>query len=790
MKIWPSLLLTLIALTISLATAQEGVPLPPVVEPPAPLSAKPSRDIFDLATRYYNGASKTKDEKKAKQDYSLAASKFDRFLRAFPNDPKALESWYFLALTYRQIGEDKASRQCFETIATRWTTGKYVAGSALFLASDDYEKKEWASAAKWFSILEKSTDKDKVRHESLYRRFLCFDKLQDSLQIKSALAAILRDKGNPYQETAKLAQARLYQQTKDYRRSFPLFVELSRSSKKEVASDSTLQAALCAQSAGDNAQSLIWFGKAFAHPDLKQWRGQTQFTLMNLHYQAKNHSGVIAAYEKGHFDLQPQPHLQRLIMASKSYDQEGKKDRVLKLYEEISRLAPESDTGFQASYRILVRDHSAEKNNFARQAESFLKRYSSERINDKRLHSARLLLAEYYYAKKDYLAAAPLFEALNLDLLDPSNFLGVRYHLIKSYLATKQNEKSLATIANFEKTYPASKQLLQLRLARAEILSSLDREDEALADYTVVLAATQDVKLQSLILQRLSAIYQETKDYPRFTATQKKILTLPDIVPRVEATAHFWLGWDEFRQKNYTNSAPHLRKARDMFPADFATQVGPLLIRCAYQAEDLTTLENEILDLQKVDSKARAPQPIVRWLGATLAKKGEHARAWPFLNESLQNPGEVDAFIWRLYSDTALETGHPTEALHAADERLKLETHPYRKAETLYQKSLAHTDLKQFDEARQATSDALKLYPKGELNLSLRIHAGDIDMAAKRPQDALRHYVVVESLYAKERDEKINTTEKVIAALQGIGTPESIKQIPTYQDSLKKLRSQ
>jgi predicted Zn-dependent protease len=227
-----------------------------------------------------------------------------------------------------------------------------------------------------------------------------------------------------------------------------------------------------------------------------------------------------------------------------------------------------------------------------------------------------------------------------------------------------------------------------------------------------------------------------------------------------------------------------------MFPADFATQVGPLLIRCAYQAEDLTTLENEILDLQKVDSKARAPQPIVRWLGATLAKKGEHARAWPFLNESLQNPGEVDAFIWRLYSDTALETGHPTEALHAADERLKLETHPYRKAETLYQKSRAHTVLKQFDKARQATSDALKLYPKGELNLSLRIHAGDIDMAAKRPQDALRHFVVVESLYAKERDEKINTTEKVIAALQGIGTPESIKQIPTYQDSLKKLRSQ
>ncbi len=791
MKAWPPLLFTIALILTALAQEPaQPAPLPPSVAPPAPLTVKPSRDIFDIATLYYNSASKTKDAVKKDRDYRLAAGKFDRFLRSFPEDEKSLDAWYFLALTYRQIDEEKASRQCFETVLNGWKTGKFVAGSALHLASDDYENKKWADAAKWFVILARTTDQDKVRHEALYRRFLCFNNLKNGPLIQSSLAAILKDEGNPYQETAKLAQARLYQQAKAPRRAFPLFAELAQSKKQEISSDATLQAALSAQQIGDKAQSLVWFAKAFVHPGLKEWRGQTQFTLMNLHFEAQQFTEVVSVFEKGNFKLKPQPNLQRLIMASKSYEALGKKDRVLKLYEQISRLAPQSDTGFQATYRVLVRDHEAGKKSFPRDGENFLKRYAAERTTDKRYQSARLLLATHYYEKKDYRRAIANYDKLDLTLIDPSNRLGVSYHLAKSYLATKQDEKALAAIAFFQKNHPTNTRIIPLRLERAEILSRLKRDDEALVDYTAVLESTKDPKLQSAILQRLSGIYQEKKDYPRFTAIQERILTIPGTLPKVQATAHFWLGWEDFRQKKYDLAVPQLRKAREIFPKEFATQVGPLLIRSAYQAEDLTTLEKEINLLRKADPKAKAPQPIVRWLGATLAKKGEHARAWPFLRDSLKDPKDVDPLIWKLYSDTALETGHPAEALRAADERLKIETHPYRKAETLYQKSLAHTDLKQFNDARQAASDALDLHPKGELNLDLRLHAGDIDMAAKKPQEALRHYVVVESLYAKERDRKITATEKVIAALQGIGTPDAVKQIPEYRDLLKNLKAQ
>lgn len=773
--------------------AQEAQPKAPTQsEPTKPLDVKLSRDTFDLATLYYNDATETKDPKKKLQNYKLAAGKFDRFLRAFPKDTKAIEAWYFLALSYRKIDKPEASRICFETVATRWNSGKYVTGAALHLASDDYEQKKWKEAAKWFRTLSQVTDDPKVRYESLYRRFLCSNSLNDQAGIRAALDAILIDPKNPYRETAQLALARLLQNAKDYQRAFALFAQLSSSKKQEVASDATLQAALCAQALNDKKQSLIWFEKSLNHPGLTDWRGQTQLTLMNLHYQTKNYAEVTRIFEKGHFKLEGQPHLQRLIIASKSYETLGKEKQVLKLYKEISQLAPQSDTGFQVTYRLLVRDHSAKKRSFQKQAANFITRYEKERATDRRLHSARLLLAENYYESKDHRRALRHFQKIDPQLIDSTNLLGIRYHEAKCFLALGMDQEALVAISAFIKSFPQSKQILQLRLQRAEILSKFKRDQQALKDYQAVLTGTKDNQLKAIILQRLSSIYQEAGEHEKFAATQRKILLLPGISDQTKATAHFYLGLENFRQKNYSQAQSELHIARTLLPQVFANKVGPLLIRCAYQDGKIETLEKEINALKKADQKAKPPLPIVQWLGATLSKKGEHQRAWPLLNDSLNQtqPKEVTPLTWKLYADSALATGHPAEALRAAGQRLNLETHPYRKAEALYQKARAHNELEKYNEARQAASDALDLHPRGELDIDLRIFAGDIDMAAKKPEEALRHFVVVESLYAKTKERKIAATERIISALQAISSPKAKAKLPEYRASLKKLKAQ
>ncbi len=768
------------------AIAQEPdpspAPTPPVKGRAAPLKVDPARDLFDYASLNFNSAAEEKDAKKREAAYRSAAKSFDRLIRKFPKNKRALESWYFLGLCYREVGEAEASRACFEAVATNWNSGKFVEASALFLASDDYKAEKWTSAAKWFKIVAKTTKDDKVKHESLYRIFLCYNKLDDKPNILLALRAVIFAGGSPFEEKARLAISRLYQNTQSPQQAYDNYTLLADSKNDEIRAEATLQSALTAQVLGKKELTKTWFKKALNEKALKEQHPNTQLALMGLHYEDEEWAQVIDAYKVGKFKLAKEAELQRLIMAAKSYEALGQKSEVLKLYGQIAKISPGSASSYQAAYRVLIRDHENKDRNFARSAESFLKNYSTENPKDPKIHSVRLLLAEHYYAAKNHARAIEHYRDLDLTLIDPSNVLAVRYHVAKSQLALKNDKGALAAISAFIRQFPTAKQSTQLRLDRAELLTSSGREAEALDDYQSVLTATGDQNLKRVILLRLSAAYQEKKDWKNFTAMQEKILLLPNLDQKTEASANFWLGWNEFRLKKAASAEPYLRKARSLDPKNFTPKVGPLLVRAAYQAEDTALLEREINLLRASSKETKLPSAIVRWLGATLSKAGEHKRAWPFLHEGLADKSSpASPLIWKLYAHTALQTAHFPDALRGADAILTLEKNAYRKAEALHLKAQAHIGMKKYNDARQATSDALDLRPQGDLDVRLRLFAGDIDMAEGKPGDAIKHYTIVQSLYAKTEADKKEALEKVIAALKAIGTPEALKQLKNYQ---------
>ncbi len=758
-----------------LSLAQEA-PRPPSAPEKKPLIADPARDLFDLATLYYN------EGPSDPANYRLAAKKFDQFLRGHPNHPKRLDAWYFLALSYQKIGETKAARKCFETIALDGKSGKYLTGAALQLASQDYESKEWKSAAKWFRLLAREAKEKQVRHEALYRIFLCYNELGQEDQMITALRAVLREPDIQYAESARLSLARIYQKNAQARRAFPLYTELASSKNQEISADATLQAALIAQKVNDKKQAKLWFAAAFKHPGLQEWRGQTQLTLMNFAYQDQEWKKVVQYYEQGAFKLEQKPALQRHILAAKSYDALKEQKKALKVYEEIDRLSPNSASGFEASYRVLTKAFENKKQNFTNKAETFLRKYEKSHAQDPKIHSTRLLLAESYYRKKKYRRAIARYRGLNFDLIEPENQLGVRYHLARSLLQIKDHEGALIAIATFLERHPESQQAPKLRLQRAELLTQLKRDSEALRDYQLLLG-TQDSKIKSLVLQRLAITYKAQKDYEKFAQTQREILALPELSQTMKAAAKFWLGWNDYRLKNYDTAVPLLNSARDLNPKEYHSQAGPMLIRCAYHREDLATLEKEILLLKKHDRKAKIPSTIQLWLGATLARKKEYQRAWPLLKSGIQPDSKL--IMHRLLTETAYQTEHFPEALKASENLLKKETHAYRKAEAYYWKSRALTKLRRFDPARDAASAALELRPAGELDIDLRLHAGDIEMAAKQPASALRHYLIVESLYAKTPEDRKRAVQKVISCLKAINTPDALKKLPEFEAKLR-----
>lgn len=772
-----ALLLTLGLLAPSAAQEPDGN------EPDNPLTVDPARDLFDFATLNYNSARDEKDVTKKRRTYLSAAKAFDKFIRKFPRDPKSLEAWYFLGMSYRNLGEAKASRTCFETAATRWKTGKYVEASALFLASDDYKAENWGSAAKWFQIVATTTQNPEIKHQSLYRRFLCFNKLDDRGSMALALKAVLAEPGSPYEESARLALARLYRDNSSPREAHQQFAMLANAKDDQIRAEAILQAALTAQTLKDKTLTKTWFKKALAEKGLKDINGKTQLALMNLHHQDKEWQEVVETYRAGNFALGQKSGLQRLIIAAKAYDALGNEKEVERLYAEISRLSPGSATSFEAAYRVLVKEHESKSTRFPRSAESFLKTYGGTKAGDSKTHSVRLLLAEHYYAAKNYKSALDQYRLLDLSRVDSSNALGVRYHVAKTQLALKNEKGALAAIDAFIKTFPDANQSLQLRLDRAELLDSVGRRAEAVGDYQAILKTTTDPKLKRILTLRLAAIYQEKEDWTNFALTQKKILELPGLDNKTAAASHFWLGWNELRLKNLDLAVPYLRQARTLDPKTYTAKVGPLLIKNAFAEEKLEMLEEEIVFLKKEVPESKVSPDILRWLGAKLIQGGETKRGWPFLHDGLEDTTKDAApLLWKLYAQSSLKLGKNQEALTAANKLLAMEENSYRKAEALAIKAKAHTGLKQYKEARQATSDALDLRPQGDLNIRLRFLAGDIDIAAGKPADAIRHYIVVESTYAQTPTDKKEAREKVISTLKAIGSPEALEMLKKYQE--------
>ncbi len=746
-----------------------------------PLRVNPARDLYDLAALNYNDAKNEKDAAKRKRDYTIAAKKFDQFLRRFPRDEKAIEAWYFLGISYRQTGEEEASRTCFKT-ATKWKTGKFVEASALFLASDDYKAGKWRDAAKWFQIVADTTKNEEIKHQSLYRRFLCFYKLEDKGGMLLSLKAVLANEGSPYAEKARLSLARLYRDSKSTRQAHEQFVILSESLDPKVRAEAVFQAAVTAQALGDKTLTKTWFRKTLSEAQPNDVKGKTQLALMSLHYKNKQWQDVIDVFRIGNFELEKNAELQRLIMAARSYDALGIKKEVNKLYEQIAKLSPGSASSFDAAYNVLVRDHEKNARGFDRSAEAFLTSYATEKAKDPKVHSIRLLLAEHYYSAKSYQKAISHYRLLDLSLVDPSNTLGVRYHVAKSQLALKNEKGALAAIAAFIDQFPKAKQSTQLRLDRAELLNAAGREAEAVGDYEAILTTTSDQKLKRILILRLAAIYQEKESWEKFAGMQEKLLLVPGIDQKTEASANFWLGWNELRLKNGAKAEPFLRKARALDSKTFTSKVSPILIKNAFKAENLELLEREI-NLARNDSpKTKLPSAILQWLGATLIKKGEDQRGWPFLHEGITDKtAPAKPLVWKLFTQASLNLKKFADAHRGAETLLKLEENAYRKAEALFLKSQAHTGLKQFDEARQAASDALDLRPAGELDIRLRMFAGDIDIAAGKPDAAIRHYIVVESTFAKTAADKKEALAKVISTLKAIGTPKAMELLKDYQ---------
>jgi len=780
-------------------SAQESLPEPPPTPPPPPvekaLKANPADDLFLMARHAYQEALDTKDSKKKKLFYNVANRQFTKFIEKHPEHKNEAGALYYQALCYRGMGSDKKAYESFSTLVKKWPTGKLSGLAAYQLASRDYQAKSYAPAAEFYAKAASESGHEKTSQLSLFMRALCYQKLGQKDQLEKALAVVVNDSDNPYQQQAAQALAYVLRDKGAHQEALTLFKSLSQltgEKHRERRADSILQTALLATKVKDKKLATEYFNLLYETPGLEEWHGEAQLALMNFHHEAGHSEAVIKEYEKGtkgSFRLEGKAKLTRVKLAVNAYTKLALTDKATPLYAEIARLDSGGKAGFEAGYLALAARYPDGKN-FAKNAETFLKKYEKSHLEDPQVHNLHLMLAETYYAKKQYKTAAARLEKINFRHLPEGALPNLLYKLSNCHHELGNKETALSSWNYFINQYSEDTRYRTALTRRAELLESMGKDKDAILDYARLWEKADNDEWKRLCLLRLAVLYKKTNNLTRLIATHQKFLTLFPNAPAVErSSSHFWLGWALYRMKELDTAISQFRTARELDEKNYDKEIALHLSLAHFSREEIKPLESELKRLFKIDRKTaeKLPTPLFAWLGVKTAKAERYVDAHRYLKLGVNRdePSETQNVVWSSYALSAIESHKYRDAIFPIEWLLTQEKAKWTRAQLYHQLARAHLGLKSHDLAAEAANNGLEIKPVGDLNAKLRLNLGDALTGLGSPEEAVKHYVTVVELIGKNPILRQEAMGKAISAFKKIGTASALKQAAQYEAELK-----
>ena len=760
---------------------------PPAPKPkPAPLTADPARDLYEAAQLAYVEAKNAKKAKARKIAYESSLRTFERFRKNFPHDRRATEAQFYIASCHEKLGNEKEALSVYTALAHSGATGPLVEAAAQQVAGTYYRNKQYQEAEPLFARLAKVATEPKTRHVALFQRALCLQHLDRSDDLKEALRAVVFDQGSPYQEKARLAIASLYTKTGEKPRAYTNYKILAKSTDPKVASDAILQAALLARELQKGAETTAWFELILETPQLGEWHGKAQLTLMSEAYEQKDFPKIVKLYERGKYKLPRDQDAQRIAMAAESYRQLGDGDAANQLYERLSKVSTNKNQSFDAAYAVLTRDYKKGQASFFKAGLDFLKRYEKAHNEDPRVDNVHLMLAEKYSSARKYRAAARQYGQINLSRIDASNISRVRYRLAYSKLKMGEKKGARDSFNVFLEKHPNDKNAARALAHRASIHVALGAEVAATADYELLLPLTSEPELRLQALSGMAELYRKKENLPKLITTHQQLLKeFPKRPTREMAASHFVLGWSYFKQEQSALALPEFIRARQINPKGLGKDATIHLALIHFANQDQAALQLELDRLIKEFPNSGLPRPVYAWLGAKFAADGSYAQAWKYLTNAVtpSKPKDTKIAVWKAYAQSAEALGYNKEALQACDILLPLEDSPYLRSVLLHRKAKALLGLRQYPAASEVAKQALELKPQGELNAELRLTMGDIAHRQKDLDTALAHYVVVAEIIGKE-DNKIAALTRAIAVYEEKGDSTSLAASKKYRKLL------
>lgn len=773
-------------LAAALPAAAQEVPRAEPVDPT--LRADPGNDYFLRAKNLYDDARRQPTHAQKLARFGQVIPLLDDYLRRFPNHPNAQAATYFFGQALYQTGRVDDGKRCFHTVINRYLKGPYVAAAASALAVDHYTKREFALAATLFERSAANTDIPADRQRALYYRALCIHESGRPAEAVEAYKRALAVQAGPtaFVGRAQLALAHLLGRTGKNEESLAAFETLVKAADDQpVRGEAALYAGITAAKLGQHELSDNYLKMVLVTPGMETWRPEAQVAMMSNRYDQKQYKEVIDIFERSSVKSEGIKEGRRLMLAGLAQMKLGDHGKALELFRQTEReVPPDSDLALDAAYNRLLCFYQVEGEHVGEQADAFLQIYAKGRPKDPKIHTAMLMKAETFAARKQYREAAETYNNIDPELISEANRPGFLFQRGWCLAVAGDTQGSMRSFSKFIADFPKDPRVPQALAKRGETALADGDRAAALRDFDELIQTNPGHELAAFAWQQSARVKKEEGDLDGMVSRYSSLLEkFPDLDTDAVANANYWIGWAHAKNDRPREAIPFLRKARELDAKTYGRPATLQLVVSFFALQDAEELAAE-LDLAIRDQySSQVPEAAIRWAGTQMYNSGRFAEAARFLDlaSNPDEPRETPKVVWRYLGKARLETGDFAKALIAIEHVIEVEQDPAWQADALLDKTRCLLRLNRPADAKASAEECLKLRPQGRVGAGIRLALGDAATATNDLESAASHYVVVANLI-DDKELKPLALWKLMKTLEKQGNPAEARR---YQGILQ-----
>lgn len=754
---------------------------------------------FATAEQYYNSGLAKEDPYEKGRYMNYVVGLYVDYINAHSRSKNAPTARYHLGYARQTLGRVEEAKNTYLTLIKRHKKGNAVGSAARQLAYLSYVDEDWREAAKYFDIASSNLEQENLRYSALTKKVQCLIKLNLDKEVVQALRDVINTPDHPYQDWARCMLGYQYYEADKYAETIAALEPLLNAEKQgEYYSQALFYTGLASAEIGRddvaNEHLLTILKMPMSHPSLTSEqkkhlsanKAKAQTALMKIHERKEEWSEVTNLYEMGTFEATAKVEGRRSRRAGAAYFAQGDYLRARAALRRVDRALPHTEKAFQASFYCTECDYRTKHPGLPEQAGTFLELYQKQFPKHPYIAFARFYKAEGLYDRRDYEAAAFVYQKIDISKLSTTLKSEILFKLGWSLSETGQFDGATRNFGHFIANHSDDPRLAEVHNKRGEAHFALGDKASALRDFDAAIALQANDEQTAFALQGSGRVLRISKDYEKMIERYRTILSDYGDLPRdTISNANYWIGWGYYKLEQYDDAPAYLRKARDLAPEFYSQPVGDLLILTAFSQLDKEALHIALQEVFQVAPFKSVPPHMLSWLGVQMYHDGEVEIAESYLARAtdIEKPKLTEVEVWRILAKAQNQTEKYVEAEKTGLLLLQLDQEPRWKADAYLDFAEAKLGQKKYQDALDAAGQGLDTRASGSHIAGFHLIQGEVALQQERWEDALRSLDLALSMVP---DDPSLQPRGLYAASLGAEKLGNLKMAHKYKSKLKR----